>query len=70
MHYVDRAGYAMREFYARNPRLAPRASSPWKRLVVCTFLLLLGAGAAGGAYFTTKQVNTARLVELIEKVVR
>ena len=70
MHYVDRAGYAMREFYARNPRLAPRASSPWKRLVVCTFLVLLGAGAAGGAYFTTRQLDATQLIQLFQRAVR
>ena len=71
MNYIDRAGYAMREFHARNPQFAlPRAASPRKRIVVGALLLLLGAGAAGGAYVTTRQVDAGRLVEMVERVVR
>ena len=71
MNYIDRAGYAMREFHARNPRFAPpRASFSWRRVVVGALLLLLGAGAAGGAYVTTRQIGAAPLVELVERVVR
>jgi hypothetical protein len=71
MHYVDRAGYAMREFYARNPRLAPRATSPRRRAaVVCTFLFLLGVGAAGGALLTSTQFNPMQVIHAIEQAIR
>ena len=48
IHDGDPRFYDIRAFYARNPRLVPRARSLRKQLLVWSALLLLGTTAVAG----------------------
>jgi hypothetical protein len=61
VQYTERAGYALREFYARNPRLAPKPASRGKRTVVCVLLAVMVAGTAACLYLRSDGVRTAGL---------
>ena len=50
MHDCDPRFYDIRAFYARNPRLVPRARTLRKQLLGWSTVLLLGTGAVAGLY--------------------
>jgi hypothetical protein len=58
IHDCDPRFYDIRAFYARNPRLVPRARTLRKQLLGWSAALLLGTGAAAGLYLRSAPVES------------
>ncbi|HEX5438157.1 MAG TPA: hypothetical protein VFW98_13455 [Gemmatimonadaceae bacterium] len=67
MQYVHHAGYALREFYARNPRLAPKPSARRKRLVAYALIALMLAGTAASMYLTPVGAHSGPLRAFVQQ---
>lgn len=74
MQYAHHAGYAFREFYARNPRLAPKSSTRHKRLAAYALIALMLAGTVACIYLRPSGVGAreigAHVPQLISGYVR
>jgi hypothetical protein len=58
IHDCDSRFHDIRAFYARNPRLVPRARTLRKQLLGWSIILLLGTGAVTGLYLRSAAADS------------
>lgn len=61
--------YAVREFYARNPRLAPKPSTRHKRLATVALIVLLAGVTVAGMYLRPSPVDPLEVGARVQQFV-